>query len=106
VEVLAENVVELDAAGIVTLGGTDNAAWLLDNWTGIADPAGLSKERVQTVDPLLPSFGATHESPVNCALGAFTESVNDCELPAMEAVSTADWLLATDATVTVRDPTD
>jgi hypothetical protein len=98
--------VVLDAAGIVTLAGTDNADWLLDNWTGIADPAGLSKERVQTVDPLLPSFGAAHESPVNCALGAFTVRVNDCELLPIEAVSTADWLLTTEATVTVRDPTD
>lgn len=105
-EVLAKKVVELDAAGIVTFDGTDNADWLLDNWMDMADPAGLSSERVQTVDPLLPSFGATHESPVNCALGAFTERVNVCELLPMEAVSTADWLLVTEATVTVRDPTD
>jgi len=81
VEVLTKNVTELDAAGIVTVAGTDKGSWLLANTTVSGVPAGLSSEAVQALEELLPSFDATHDRPVNCAVAAETARVKACALP-------------------------
>jgi hypothetical protein len=96
VDVTTEKVAELEAAGIVTLAGTDKDGWLLLSETTSAASAGLSNRTVQTLVALLPRVDAAHESPANCAVVelATRVRVKVCVLPPNVAVITADWLAA------------
>ena len=96
VDVTAEKVAELEAAGIVTWAGTDKDGWLLVSAITSAASAGLSNMTVQTLLALLPRLDAAHESPANCAVVelATRVRVKVWVLPPNVAVSTADWLAA------------
>ena len=85
---VAAKVALLWLAPMVTLPGTVNDPLLLPKVTTLALVAALFNVTVQVLDPLLPRLEGEHDTDESCA-GAFPVSVNVCDAPFSEAVSSA-----------------
>lgn len=102
VPVVAEKLAVVDPVGIVTLGGTESVALLLDKPMLTFTLAALFKDTTQVVVELLPMEDGEQESEDSCA-GALAVSVEACEAPLRVAVTSAVWSEPILATVAVND---